>query len=214
MDATKRERGILCCQISRGMAPAIAISSTMAACINHKLDYQLITGMTAPDAKNKAARLAYESKRDLLLCEDDFLAETEIWQRATNGTRETWVGSALMRNGEINVWFQGERLVYSGTVFLKVPWEHLDKIKDPWFQPRDLMFTGEAGGEWRDDGPNADGLHSDTWFYYRCWQEGITPKVVGFVTHLSHPGNNVLRRLNQPDEIKPLGMMNCRKTVS
>ena len=208
------QRDILVAQISRGLSPAISISATIAACTQRGLNYKLIVGKPAPEAKNEAAQAAWESNRDLILCEDDFLAESKVWDAATADTDQVLVGSALMRNGEINVWFLGERLVYSGTVFVKIPWTALDAIGDPWFSPRDLNFNGQDGGEWRDDGPNADGFHSDTWFYYRCWTEGIEPKVCGFVTHLIHPGNNALRQLNQPDQIKPLGLMNCTKIVS
>lgn len=208
------KRDILVVQISRGLSPALSIAATLTACTDRKLAYKLIVGKTAPEAKNEAAQTAWDSGRDLILCEDDFLAESKVWDAATGDSRDVLVGSALMRNGEINVWFLEDRLVYSGTVFVKIPWEALDKIGAPWFAPRDLMFNGQNGGEWSDEGPNADGFHSDTWFYYRCWMEDIRPKVCGFVTHLIHPLNNALRQLNQPDQIKPLGMMNCTKIVS
>ena len=209
------KRDTVCVQFTRGMAPAIAIAATMTACVKHGINYKLITGKPAPEAKNEAAELAHSTGRNLILCEDDFLAESFIWDRAvSNDDEQVLVGSALMRNGELNCWFEGERLVYSGTVFVVIPWVALDAIGAPWFVGRDLMFTGEDGGKWEDKGPNHDGLHSDTWFYYRCWESGIRPIVAGFVTHLSHPQNNVLRKLNAPDEIKPLGMMNCKKTVS
>jgi hypothetical protein len=209
------KRDTVCVQFTRGMAPAIAIAATVTACVKRGIEYKLITGKPAPDAKNEAAAFAHSTGRNLILCEDDFLAEPEMWEKAVNNDSEqVLVGSALMRNGELNCWFQGERLVYSGTVFVVIPWVALDAIGAPWFLARDLEFSGAGDGSWKDCGPNDDGHHSDTWLYYRCWESGIKPIVAGFVTHLSHPFNNAMRQLNIPNDIKPLGMMNCKKTVN
>tara|TARA_R110000851_G_scaffold38116_3_gene98006 strand:- start:743 stop:1366 length:624 start_codon:yes stop_codon:yes gene_type:complete len=202
------QRKTLCVQISRGIAPAVAIASTVGACTRHGIDYHLITGKSAADAKNEAAKMAYESGRHLVLCEDDFLAESELWARFAKDHSNTFATSALMRNGQINVLYHGDRLVLSGTVCLKVPWEHLELIGSPWFSAHNLSFDE---GEWTDNGPNIGGFHSDTWFFYRCWTCGIIPEVAGFVTHLIHAANNKLSALNNPDDIKPLGMMSCSK---
>jgi len=203
-----------CTQISRGLSPAVSIAATVAAATNRGFKYRLITGKPAAEAKNSAAREAFEAQRDLLLVEDDVLVPTELWDKAARNCTDVMVGSAIMRNGELNCWYLDDRLVYSGTVWLRVPWLALFKIGDPWFAPRDLEFNGENGGEWIDKGENADGQNSDCWFYYRCWQEGIRATVAGFVTHLITPLTSRGRSMNQPIEIKPLGMMNCQKTVA
>ena len=205
------KRDILCVQICRGMAPAVAIAATVAACASRKIGYKLITGRPAPEAKQEAAQMAYDAGKDLILCEDDFLAESEIWEQAIAGGEEVLVASAIMRNGELNVWYHGPRLVYSGTVFVVIPWTALDRIGSPWFQGRNLSFEH---GAWMDMGPNDKGHHSDTWFYHRCWVEDVPTRVMGFVTHLMTPANKSLTKLNTPDEIKPLGMMSCKKVVS
>lgn len=206
-----RERDILCCMISRGVCVPECTIAAIQACRRQELAFQLISQLPAAEAKNKAAGSAHASGRDLLLIEDDMTAESAIWDEACNGSRDVMVGSAIMRNGMPNTFYKGTRLVYCGTVFLKVPWDVLDRIGNPWFRPRDLSFED---GEWEDKGPNAEGFSSDTWFFYRCWQESIEARVIGNVEHWLNPLNRRLSRLDEPMEIYPIGEMNCKKTVS
>ena len=204
---------IRCVQITRGLAPALSIASTVSACARRKIDYKLIVGVPAAEAKQQAAQTAFEAGQDLLLVEDDILANDEIWNKVTQNDSDVMLGSCLMKNGELNVWFHGPRVVYSGTVFLKVPWAVLGKIGDPWFLPRDLGFTSDDGGVWWDKGPNDEGKHSDTWFYYRCWQENIHPIVAGFVLHGLHAFNNKDCDLVNATFVKWLGVMTCSKVT-
>ena len=204
---------IQCVQITRGMAPAVSVASTVGACARHKIEYKLIAGKPAHEAKNDAARLAYDKGADLLLVEDDILVGDAIWRKVVENDSDVMLATALMKNGELNTWFQGERVVYSGTVFLKVPHAVLARMGDPWFAPRDLYFNGSTG-EWCDKGENEHGLHSDTWFYYRCWALGVLPIVAGFAVHLLHPDNWQKCDLVNPHSIRPLGMMDCAKVVN
>ena len=205
------KRKTIIVQISRGVSPAVAIAATVAKAAALGADYHLITGKTAPEAKQEAARIAYDSGRHLILCEDDFIAEDETWERMMTDKGVVLATTALMRNGQLNALYHGPRLVLSGTVMLGVPFEVLDKMGAPWFEARNLEFDTEGEGCWVDHGLNADGMHSDTYFFYQCWELGIAPVVCGFVTHLIHSFNNAWAPLNNPHDIKPLGMMGCSK---
>jgi hypothetical protein len=204
----------LVCQITRGMAPAVSIAATVQACAMRRLDYRLIAGKPAAAAKQQAAQMAFDAGCGLLLCEDDFLADSEVWD-AMLATAPAGVSvcSALMRNGQLNSFFLGSRLVLSGSVFLAVGHDALTAMGAPWFEARDLHFDVADGGKWTDMGPNARGERSDVFFFSRCWACGIEPVVAGFVTHLIHPQNSRETELLTCSQIIPMGMMSCKKTL-
>jgi hypothetical protein len=201
-------------QISRGMAPAASIAHAVDASHTFRAPYELISGKPAAEAKNAAARMAFDRGLDLLLIEDDIIATPEMWRTVLGPDRRQMnvaVASALMRNGQLNTWFHGLRLCYSGTVFLFASHAVLAQVGDPWFAPRNLWFSDANGGEWIDSGPNANGLHSDVWFFYRLWQEGVEAEILGSVVHLIHEYNNTNPRLAEPSMIHPLGIVTCTK---
>jgi hypothetical protein len=200
-------------QITRGVAPAKSIATVCFAVTKHQLPYTLLDGMTAADAKQEAARRCWEAGEDLLLVEDDVMPFPQHWERVLAQRNKVQLCSARMSNGELNCWFVSDgnrdRLVYSGTVFLYVPWAALDTIGAPWFSPHNLEFCMDGGGQWVDHGPNARGEHSDVWFFYRCWQCGIEPRVIGNVVHIVQ--GNGERDLSRPSGLKALGVYNVTK---
>jgi hypothetical protein len=196
-------------QITRGLAPAASIAHVVAACAQRGLAYELLSGRPAAVAKQEAAQMAVDRECDLLLAEDDILADGVLWERmlAADGA-DVRVASAVMGNGEINCWYVGQRLAYSGTVFLRASLSALRAIGSPWFQPRELAFTGADGGRWQDLGPNAEGKHSDIWFFFRCWECGLRPQVVGQVTHIVQQDlYYAAGKLSQPSNLKALGLV-------
>lgn len=209
-------RSVLCGVPSRGMAPAKAIANTVGACSRFRFGFTLVTGKPAHEAKNDLAKKAHEAKMDLLLVEDDIIAFDSLWRKVVKSEDDVpQLATTRMKNGEVNLWTycDGEidRVVYSGTVFLHVPWKVLDAIGDPWFTPRNLWFTSDGAGVWEDKGPNECGMHSDTWIYYRMWQLDIRPRVIGSVVHCLHEWNKDKCDLVTPSQIKELGFMNCEK---
>lgn len=203
-------------QISRGMAPAASIAHVVDAAHRYRMGYEQVNGRPAAEAKQIAAKKAFEEGADLILCEDDIIAPESAWGAVANRNvpqDEVSICTALMRNGVLNTWFTGTRVAYSGTVWLYAPWPVLDILSrnsEPWFQPRNLLFD-DAKGAFEDHGHNPDGLHSDVWFYHRCWQCDVRVRVLGSVTHLIHEYNNVRPTLTTPSVINPLGIVTCQK---
>lgn len=205
-------RKILCVQISRGLAPAVTVANTVAAAMMNEMPYKLIAGRTAVDAKQEAALAAIEQGADLLLVEDDVMPDRGAWDAVIENKTDVMVATAIMRNGMLNTWFHGDRVLYSGTVFLKIPLPVLERIGDPWFACHDLEFNANRG-EWRDKGPNADGQSSDVWFFRRCWELGIPVLVAGFAVHYLHQGNALGSDLKTPSDVRPMGMTDCTKVT-
>ena len=197
---------IQCCMITRGMAPAVSVASVVSQVCKRRIPFQIISGRPAVDAKTQAAEIAMEAGRDLLLVEDDIIADDAVWEAVLEHDGVA-VASALLRDGTLNTVFYGGRVLYSGTVFLRVPLPALQALGPPWFVSRQLVFAAEGEGHWRDEGPGEHGWYSDCFFYHRCWEANIPVTVVGHVTHMIHPLNATPHVLSEPDVINPLGLV-------
>lgn len=202
---------VLCCQITRGMAPAISVASVVTQCMKRGLCYELISGKPAAVAKNTAAQMAVERDMDLLLVEDDIIAKDSIWDAACDQSEARppiVIGTCLMKNGMLNTWFAEDRVLYSGTVFLRVRLSALHAIGAPWFECHDLTFVDN---KWTDLGKRDHGMHSDAWFYYRAWMANLPVTVAGFVLHILHEYNTNRCELVTPNQLRVMGLPDCNK---
>ena len=194
-------------QISRGMAPAKCIAE---AAVWGGTDYRLVAGMTAPAAKNEAVRLALESRRSLLLVEDDVLATADQWMTALYEHPDAVVmASAICRNGTINTVRDDEGgVLYSGSSFLRIPLPVLQAMTAQFwllFAPWDFITDN---GELQGVGPNGSGYGSDVYFWWRLKQLKPPAEVieVGMVTEIAHPYNSDTDwrySMANPHELKP-----------
>jgi hypothetical protein len=195
--------------ITRGMSPAVCTAHVVDVAHRRRTPYKLIVGRPAVDAKLEAVEWSLKNEQDLLLVEDDITADYSIWAKALEPHDEIGIGTALMRSGELNTWFSGERVAYSGTVFLKIPYDILAALPRPCFQCRRMFFC-DSTRNFIDAGERDDGCGSDTFFWSLVWEAQHAVRVFGSVTHHIHEFNNTEPRLSEPSVIKPLGIVSAQ----
>ena len=213
---TNRQTGIVV--ITRGMAPAVTIAHVVDMAHRYRAPYKLICGLPAVDAKNAAVQWAIDAGYDLLLVEDDIAADAEVWEKAmrshsrSSTDNDIGVATCLLRNGELNTWFHGDRFCFSGSVFMRIPLEKMKHLRSSGllFVPMRMEFSDEEE-QFKSSEMNSDGTGSDVYFWSRVWGEGWRVEVYGAVTHFIHEFNNTHPRLSEPNLIKPLGVVVAKK---
>lgn len=126
-------------QVTRGLAPARAIVGATSAAIGLGMHYELVEGMCAIAAKNRAVEIADARGSALLFVEDDALLVLEDWASMI-AAPDIAVVQSWMRDGNSNVTKRRDGSVaYAGTVVLKVSRAVLDAL------PRPVFVSGQYG---------------------------------------------------------------------
>lgn len=194
----------LVCQITRGVCPAQAIVDAveMTFELGEGAEYHLISGLPLVEAKNQAVSKAREIEADLIMIEDDILADRGIWERILTPAHTVRIASTRCRNGILNVKYDARGDVLSaGNVMIAIPLAVLERLPKPVFVANSYGLSNDGSLFLR--GPNAQGRGSDTHFFYQLAQLDPRPRVevVGEVTHLMHPLNSERWDLQTPCDV-------------
>lgn len=170
-------------QYSRGVAPAECIAHVAQTAALRELPYVLITGKTIPDAQNEAVEIARAQHRDLLLCEDDFVATDKQWSEMMEAPQVA-VCHAYVSPGALNAQHRRYGLYFTGTVFVKIALSVIVSYgQRKLFQPWGGDFSG-----------------SDYWFWTKLREHcpGIDIRECGIVDHYRH---NHWKKKHEPSSI-------------
>ena len=195
------------CQITRGMAAAISIADAVRRTATRSGKYELISGRPGAEAKNRAVELALGYGENLLLIEDDVLAEPALWDAAFNlDPAAVAFAPAPCRSGEWNTVRNTKtgEVLFSGSVFLVIGLDVLRRMIEiaPLFEA--YFFTNCGSSLTRRD-PHPLGRASDVNFWWRLDQLSPKPRVIELppVIHLSTPLNSGAVTLQDPIRIVP-----------
>jgi hypothetical protein len=193
---------ITVCQISRGIAPVECMieASDMAELFG--AEYLPIWGKPLVEAKNKAVEYAMQSQADLLLVEDDILADVWIWEAALSceDNGDILIATTRNRDGTPNTKKSPKgKFLYTGNIFTLIPHDVLCKLDIPIF--RAWNFSQSDDGEiliMKDE--NKHGQHSDVYFWYKVMQLDPPPviRTIGEVSHVKTPYNTGHISHNEP----------------
>lgn len=193
-------------QISRGMAPSRCIAEVAQAAHMRTMQYRLVHGLGAVEAKNEAVRLAMEYCDDLILVEDDAIISFDAWTAVVRALEDS-AGSpsgvvatvdAVCRNGQPSVRRDTRgRFEFAGTVLVAVPFSVLSRLEPPYFAAADFK---RIGGVMAFCGHNERGQGSDVWFWRRLLSLDPPPevRVIGRVATVATPWNTGSYDLTKP----------------
>lgn len=155
-------------QITRGLAPAIAIVAAVQRAAELSAPYELISQLGLCDAKNLAATRALAAGRDLMLLEDDVIAPRWPVHDAEN----VQVLAVHYPHAEgVNVQRDSRgRVLCAGTTAMRIPLAVLRKIPPPWFVARVIRTKNER---LELGGPRDDDRGSDVYFCWLCQEHGV-----------------------------------------
>lgn len=193
-------------QISRGMAPAESIAAAVEQAYRRGAQYTLVSGKPAAEAKTAAIEVALAASADLVLVEDDVLADDGIWEAAIAGSAAVGYCEATCRDGRSNTYRRPTgRFVASGTVLVRLSLSVLIRLRD---EANALPLEGWEFARHGDDlvpvVRDAFGRGSDMWLWYNVAQKlGYDPVRLGKVTSIMHPYNDGVRHdLNAPQQFR------------
>ena len=173
---------MICVQITRGIAPARSIKNITDLCRDNRIDHILVEGLPAYQAKNRAVEIARSSGSDLLLCEDDVLANHAHFTIMQMTTCLAFA-PAKLKSGVRNTQYRKDgSLWYTGTIFCKIPRRFLDGLE---FRP--AVYERHGWEEWY-KGESADGRGSDVHFWIEIRKRYPTEQILELpeVEHIIH----------------------------
>jgi len=183
---------VIVCLISRGIAPVESILEMQEYIRLYNLTFSPVLRRPLVDAKNEAVRYALLRGADLLLIEDDIIADAAIWDRMIidDDPGKILTVEARCNGGAMNTQRNGSgEFVFTGTCFMRVPCAILGRLPQPVFEARN--YHADRNGKLLLGGPNVRHAHSDVYFWYQVAQLDPRPEIgiIGEARHIRHALN-------------------------
>lgn len=151
----------------------------------------VISGKRLIEAKNTATDGALDLEEDLLIVEDDVIADFSIWEAVRDDTPDVLYADTVERWGRINVRYNKKGdLLWTGNVFTRVPFSVLSRLERPIFRSWNFVMAAD-GSQLIDRGEANHGNHSDAFFWWSLQKLDPPPVIrnIGRVDHIKTPFN-------------------------
>lgn len=162
-------------QVTRGLAPALAIASCVLGAVEHGWPYEQLSGLGLADALTLALERASRLERDLLLVEDDIIVPWSDWPRGRPGIVEA-VEALCPQTGQSNVTRRRDGgVVWVGTCMMRLPWAvcgavgRIFAMRLRWDPVAEVLMPGPAA---------PDGSGTDVYLCHRLGELGVPIEIV------------------------------------